>query len=90
MKKAIVQLSTAILGIGDDYDEAMAAARTGLPELKDSWIESPARSAIAGECVCIDISDELVEYGATDNWDVETNELGDLVAVLVTDQEAGR
>ena len=85
MKKAIVQMSTAIFGVGDTYDEAMVDAQTSYPELTDDDIIYPARRAIAGECVYIDISDELAEYGGGDNWEIEINDLGDLVAVLITD-----
>jgi hypothetical protein len=79
MKKAIVQISTAILGIGDNYEEAMEDARSYFSDLTDSDIVS-IEEAIAGETVCVDITEELAAYGATDNWDIE-----DGVAVLVTD-----
>ena len=81
MKKAIVQISTAILGIGDNYNEAMRDAQLGTPELTDSDIIAMSCAAVAGECVCVDITDELAEDAATDNWDLEMNESGAMVAV---------
>jgi hypothetical protein len=79
MKKAIVQISTAILGIGDNYEEAMEDAQQYCSDLTAADIV-PLHNALAGETVCVDITDELAAYGATDNWDIE-----DGVAVLVTD-----
>ena len=58
MKKAIVQIATAILGTGNTFDEAMADAQAIHPDLVDSDIVS-RRGAQAGDCVCVDMDDEL-------------------------------
>jgi len=77
MKKAIVQISTAILGIGDTHEDAMDDARRSFPDLTNDDLV-PLHNALAGETVSIDISDELAEYGDTDSWGIE-----DGVAILL-------
>lgn len=68
-KKAIVQLSTAILGIGATLEEALDDAQR-YTEITREDLVSP-RGACAGDCVCVEITDDLAANSSTDYWEVE-------------------
>jgi len=81
MKKAIVQIATAILAHGDDADEALENAQQAYPDLTADDIV-PLAGACAGETVCVDVTDACLEAGG-DDW-----EIFDGVCMTYTEQDA--